>query len=359
MSAVLSLSSVGPDNISIAKNQVIVTTTTEHARLDRIGLETRSSQLSRSRLGQREKYQRRDIGISWIEMDENDYYMRVQAAYDRIAPSYDAGIGKASVSHRAKQLALRTVKDLTPRGGLLLDIGCYTGIEALLLAQQGYRVVGVDLSPAMVQIAKAKAKKRRLQDQVNFEVLRASELNVLLERGYGPFDTAYSVYGTLNLEPRIEHFKSGVLALLRERGIFVCGLLNPTVLYELVVAPWLLKFHGYRKLAKTRVRTRVGPGADTVETFLYTPEDFAALMEPEFSLTRVRGLHVFYPPPRGTHGSHLWWIPRALDSLEVFVEERFPFSHLGFFTLLTFKRNGRKGQEPEMNGNRLEGRDSC
>ena len=273
-----------------------------------------------------------------MEMDEDAYYARVQSAYDGIAPQYDNSVGKSAVSRRAKQLALQTVKELTPSGGLLLDIGCYTGIEALLLAQQGFRVVGVDLSPAMIRIADAKARQRRLHGRVNFEVLRASDIKTLLPRGYGPFDTAYSVYGTLNLEPRIPEFKAGVLELLRERGYLICGLLNPTVLYELIIAPWLLKFHGYRKLAKKGVRTRIGLGTDTLSAFLYTPEDFATLMEPEFRLTDVRGLHVLYPPPRGTAGSSLWWIPRALDPLELFIEARFPFSHLGFFSLLTFRR---------------------
>jgi len=280
------------------------------------------------------------IGINRMETEKDAYYARVQAAYDRIAPLYDVSVGKSAVSRRAKQLAIRTVKALTPSGGLLLDIGCYTGIEALLLAQQGFHVVGVDLSPAMIQIAESKAKKRRLQKHVDFEVLRASEIGALLQRGYGPFDTAYSVYGTLNLEPRIEDFKAGVLTLLRQGGNFVCGLLNPTVLYELVAAPLLLKFHGYRKLAKSRLQTRIGLGSETVETFLYTPKDFSNLMEPEFRLTDVRGVHVLYPPPRGTRASSLWWIPRALDPLELLLEDKFPFSHLGFFTLLTFARRG-------------------
>jgi len=271
-------------------------------------------------------------------MDDDAYYMQVRSAYDRIAPVYDESVGKSAISRRAKQLALRTVKGLSPSGGLLLDIGCYTGIEALLLAQQGFRIVGVDLSPEMIRIAEAKAKKRRLQEHVRFEVLRASDIGALLQRGYGPFDTAYSVYGTLNLEPRIRDFKAGILALLKRHGNFVCGLLNPTVLYELIMAPLALKFHGYRKLAKNRVRTRIGLGSDTVEAFLYTPEDFSELMEPEFRLKEVRGLHVLYPPPRGARGSSLWWIPRALDPLELLIEAKFPFSHLGFFTLLTFTK---------------------
>src|SRR5690349_18029856 len=134
--------------------------------------------------------------IRLMETDEDAYYTQVRSSYDRIAPLYDASVCKFAVSRRAKQLAIRTVKCLTPAGGLLLDVGCYTGIEALLLAQQGFRVVGVDLSPAMIRIAEAKTRRQRLQAQVSFEVLRASEIKALCGKGYGLFDTAYSVYGT-------------------------------------------------------------------------------------------------------------------------------------------------------------------
>ncbi|MGW3496229.1 class I SAM-dependent methyltransferase [Streptomyces sp. NPDC001020] len=45
---------------------------------------------------------------------------------------------------------------LPPRPGDLLDLGCGTGSLSLLAAERGYRVTGVDLSPAMVELARAK-----------------------------------------------------------------------------------------------------------------------------------------------------------------------------------------------------------
>ncbi len=272
--------------------------------------------------------------------DLEGYYDGVQSAYDRIASAYDDSAGRYAVSRRAKQLALRVVREMTPPGGRLLDIGCYTGIEALLLAQQGYRVVGVDLSPEMIRIAQEKARNRRLSERVRFEPLRASALDRLEGTEDVPFDTAYSVYGTLNLEPQLGRFRDALSRILASRGAFVCGLLNPTVFYELLAAPLLLKFHGYRKLAKSGVVTRIGLGHDTVPSFLYTPSEFAARMEPDFRLERVIGLHVLYPPPRGRGAGDggLWWIARALDSIELRLEGHFPFSNLGFFSLLVFRK---------------------
>ncbi|MFE0810096.1 class I SAM-dependent methyltransferase [Streptomyces sp. NPDC058848] len=49
---------------------------------------------------------------------------------------------------------------LPERPGELLDLGCGTGSLSLLAAEQGHRVTGVDLSPAMVERARAKLAGR-------------------------------------------------------------------------------------------------------------------------------------------------------------------------------------------------------
>ena len=45
---------------------------------------------------------------------------------------------------------------LPPRAGDVLDLGCGTGSLSLLASEQGHRVTGVDLSPAMIDLARAK-----------------------------------------------------------------------------------------------------------------------------------------------------------------------------------------------------------
>jgi SAM-dependent methyltransferase len=49
---------------------------------------------------------------------------------------------------------------LPARPGDLLDLGCGTGSLSLLAAERGHRVTGVDLSPAMVERARAKLAGR-------------------------------------------------------------------------------------------------------------------------------------------------------------------------------------------------------
>src|SRR5207245_10299469 len=124
------------------------------------------------------------------------YYEHVQSAYDQIASEYDATVGMYAVSARAKRLAIDVIRAVTPSKGRLLDVGCYTGIEALALARAGYQVMGFDLSPEMVRLARSKAKQWRLDTQARFVTARASDLQVVASGRLVPFETCRSGYGT-------------------------------------------------------------------------------------------------------------------------------------------------------------------
>ncbi len=54
----------------------------------------------------------------------------------------------------------------------ILDMGCGTGSLSVVLARLGHKVTGIDLSPAMLSLAKEKAATHRLQ--IEFEVMDAA-----------------------------------------------------------------------------------------------------------------------------------------------------------------------------------------
>ena len=47
------------------------------------------------------------------------------------------------------------------RTGLVVDLGCGGGHWAGALGQEGYDVLGVDLSPAQIKLARARAPRRQ------------------------------------------------------------------------------------------------------------------------------------------------------------------------------------------------------
>ncbi len=79
------------------------------------------------------------------------------AVWDAEAPAYDEaadhGLTDLSVRSTWRTLLLGA---LPPAPARLADLGCGTGTLSLLLAEEGYRVDGVDFSPAMVERARAK-----------------------------------------------------------------------------------------------------------------------------------------------------------------------------------------------------------
>lgn len=65
-----------------------------------------------------------------------------------------------------------------PRGGTIVEVGCGTGDYALLLARMGFRMIGVDLSPASIESAKRKARALGASE-VSFVVSDAEGLQEL------------------------------------------------------------------------------------------------------------------------------------------------------------------------------------
>lgn len=78
------------------------------------------------------------------------------ASFLRYAQYYDLLYRDKDYAREA-QFVDSLLRKMEVSGGSLLDIGCGTGAHARELAKLGWRVVGVDLSSAMIQIAQEKA----------------------------------------------------------------------------------------------------------------------------------------------------------------------------------------------------------
>lgn len=82
-------------------------------------------------------------------------------AYDRESAAWerrrDEPAHRALVEQVADQLA-----EVVPPPGPVLDLGCGPGAHAVALAQRGYDVVGMDGSPRMVRVARARAVREQV-----------------------------------------------------------------------------------------------------------------------------------------------------------------------------------------------------
>jgi ubiquinone/menaquinone biosynthesis C-methylase UbiE len=101
------------------------------------------------------------------------------ARYDRVAEWYDAEFATSELGESARRIVLRLLGD---GPGRLIDIGCGGGAHAAALAERGWTVTGVDVSPAQLELARARG----------IEVVEADASAVPFEDG--SFDAAFSMF---------------------------------------------------------------------------------------------------------------------------------------------------------------------
>ncbi|MGQ9462961.1 MAG: class I SAM-dependent DNA methyltransferase [Candidatus Fervidibacter sp.] len=114
----------------------------------------------------------------------------------------------------------------------VLELACGTGTVAFEFAQRGCEVVGVDISPGMVQVALGKGRKLGLSKRVRFYVQDITELDLPNEP---PFDLAVCLFDSLNYitDPnRLAQVFACTILHLRPSGYFVFDLNSEYALRE-------------------------------------------------------------------------------------------------------------------------------
>ena len=107
--------------------------------------------------------------------------------------------------------------------GLVLDLACGTGRHAAKLGKKGYRVVGLDLSRRLLQMAKEKA----LEAGITTMLVRADmRFLPFCSEVFASVVSLDSSYGYLPSEKEdLQSFKE-VSRILRNRGVFLIDLFN-------------------------------------------------------------------------------------------------------------------------------------
>lgn len=136
---------------------------------------------------------------------KHELFTTFDSAYEGIAP-WD-------IDH--PQQAFVELEQAGQIQGTVLDVGCGTGEHALYLAQRGYEVWGIDISPLAIYKAQEKALSHDLQ--VTFQVVDALAMQGL-ER---TFDTVIDsgLLHNFSDEERIRFIKS-LKSLLKPGGTY-------------------------------------------------------------------------------------------------------------------------------------------
>ncbi len=136
-----------------------------------------------------------------------------EKAWNRIADKYEkANYGKINPIFEF------FYKNL-PKSGLILDVGSGTGVpHAKLLVEKGFIVLGIDISPKMIQIAEKNVPRAQ------FLELSMTDLNY-----ENKFDGALSSFSMLLLDPpRFKDVARRIACSLKKKGLLYLALNEPS-----------------------------------------------------------------------------------------------------------------------------------
>lgn len=112
----------------------------------------------------------------------------------------------------------------------ILDMTCGTGSQVFYLIKHGYEVTGADFSPALLEIARAKAKKAKIKVQ-----FIDGDMRTLKTEKYDAVITIDNAVGHLT-KPDFEKSMRNIAGNLNEGGIYIFDILNLDAMTDQVLA---------------------------------------------------------------------------------------------------------------------------
>jgi len=115
-----------------------------------------------------------------------------------------------------------------PDGGAILDLACGIGRHSIHLAEKGYEVTGVDISPTYIERAEELASEKNVSERVEFIVGDMRQVEELLKGREGSFDAVVNLFTSMGFwddETDRQIFRQA-RGLTKQGGIFIIHTVN-------------------------------------------------------------------------------------------------------------------------------------
>jgi len=264
-------------------------------------------------------------------------YADLEAAFDGVAENYDHHIIDNPMNLWLRNRSVYHLSRLFGRGDVVVEIGCGTGTETLEIARLGVKVIAFDISSKMLAVLEKKAISEGVRDMVVPVHGHPGMLAAALHRlGHDSVDGAYSTYGAVNTEPRLDGMFRELHGLLKPGGLLVLGVWNKYCLYEM--AGYSLRGKPSMVVARFRNPVPVGKSRFCIASWAYSVGSLDRIASRYFELTKVYGVEMFLPPSNLTK-----YLPRGsalefVKKVETGIEGSFPWNRLGDHFLAVYAR---------------------
>jgi SAM-dependent methyltransferase len=268
-----------------------------------------------------------------LRADENDL-RETGAYYDAFAEVAEERYTSNHVLVRVREAFRRAVEPYPAAS--VLDLGCGPGTDLAWFAERypGRRYAGIDVSPRMVALARAKLSDRGVR------IDRGCAEDVPRVFPGEQFDLIYSFFGPLNTEPDLDRAVGALAQAVTPGGVLVLTFVSRT--YVVDAALHLLRGRPGRAVARLADRWRGYSDTTPLDAGLYFPRQIEARFAPAFQVERREGFSILYPAwyrsarfqPNGALVRALWIADRALN--------RTPLWSAGEHLLYVLRRSAAK-----------------
>jgi len=222
-------------------------------------------------------------------------------AFDRLATDYDVIESRNPIFQWMRRRVQHAALAAFERGGRLLEVGCGTGTDALFFARRGHRVVALDPSAAMLEVAREKIALAGFSHIADFRQSGAEHLHeVIANYGKASFDGIFSNFGALNCVADLRQFARDTAILLRPGGKMLLNIMPPICPWE--VFYYLFKLKPVEALRRWRGRNGarglpVNLGNRQVQTYYHSAAAVAKNFLPAVEIEKQLALGLLLPPP--------------------------------------------------------------
>ncbi len=267
-------------------------------------------------------------------------YGDLEAAFDGVAEEYDQHIFGNPMNVWLRDVSVGLLKQLFKPGDIVLEIGCGTGTETMALASSGVKVVASDISSEMLRVLSRKAESAGISDNVIPLHARPYQLRERVTRlGFTQLDGAYSTYGAVNTEPKLQTLFGDLHQLLKPEGTLLLGVWNKYYLYEIL--GYSFRLRPSMIVSRMKNPVPVGRSRFCVSSYSYSVRSLNQLLYGLFALKRVFGVEILLPPSNLTR----YLPPKSLISLfkklDLVLGRTFPWNRLGDHFLAVYANLGK------------------
>jgi ubiquinone/menaquinone biosynthesis C-methylase UbiE len=211
------------------------------------------------------------------------------SALERYAYEYKQNVD-APYFLRSRRIVVDYILHQLEPNSRVLDINCGTGIDVVEIARNGHKVMGVDISSAMISFAMENITKAGMSSNAQAEVCDYRELPIPA----APFDAVLSNFGGINFAENLEPVFSSIDRNLKDGGILVVNSVSHFSLIETLIFLSSGKFSkAFRRLSGGKARI----GGKWVQLSYHRKKELAkAGAHLGYELVDLFGINIFAPP---------------------------------------------------------------